>query len=179
MEKIRIQKIISDSGFCSRRKAEELISRNRVKNNGHPVKLGDKGDPARDIITVDDERIFFDKKKQFIYIMLNKPRGYVTTMEDEMGRRCVTELLSGVSERVYPIGRLDRNSEGLLLFTNDGVFANSIMHPSKHVSKTYRVTVRPDITDEQLVKLTEGVLIDGKKTMPATINVLTKETDAY
>ena len=176
MEKIRIQKIISDSGFCSRRKAEELISRNRVKNNGHPVKLGDKGDPARDIITVDDERIFFDKKKQFIYIMLNKPRGYVTTMEDEMGRRCVTELLSGVSERVYPIGRLDRNSEGLLLFTNDGVFANSIMHPSKHVSKTYRVTVRPDITDEQLVKLTEGVLIDGKKTMPATINVLTKET---
>lgn len=176
MEKIRIQKIISDSGFCSRRKAEEFISKNRVKNNGHPVKLGDKGDPARDIITVDDERIHFDKKKQFTYIMLNKPRGYVTTMEDEMGRRCVTELLSGVSERVYPIGRLDRNSEGLLLFTNDGVFANSIMHPSKHVSKTYRVTVRPDITDEQLVKLTEGVLIDGKKTLPATINVLTKET---
>ncbi len=176
MEKIRIQKIISDSGFCSRRKAEEFISKNRVKNNGHPVKLGDKGDPARDIITVDDERIYFDKKKQFTYIMLNKPRGYVTTMEDEMGRRCVTELLSGVSERVYPIGRLDRNSEGLLLFTNDGVFANSIMHPSKHVSKTYRVTVRPDITDEQLVKLTEGVLIDGKKTLPATINVLTKET---
>ncbi len=176
MEKIRIQKIISDSGFCSRRKAEELISKNRVKNNGRPVKLGDKGDPARDIITVDDERIYFDKKKQFTYIMLNKPRGYVTTMEDEMGRRCVTELLSGVSERVYPIGRLDRNSEGLLLFTNDGVFANSIMHPSKHVSKTYRVTVRPDITDEQLVKLTEGVLIDGKKTLPATINVLTKET---
>lgn len=175
MEKIRIQKIISDSGFCSRRKAEEFISKNRVKNNGHPVKLGDKGDPARDIITVDDERICFDKKKQFTYIMLNKPRGYVTTMEDEMGRRCVTELLSGVSERVYPIGRLDRNSEGLLLFTNDGVFANSIMHPSKHVSKTYRVTVRPDITDEQLVKLTEGVLIDGKKTLPATINVLTKE----
>ena len=176
MEKIRIQKIISDNGFCSRRKAEELISKNRVKNNGRPVKLGDKGDPARDIITVDDERIYFDKKKQFTYIMLNKPRGYVTTMEDEMGRRCVTELLSGVSERVYPIGRLDRNSEGLLLFTNDGVFANSIMHPSKHVSKTYRVTVRPDITDEQLVKLTEGVLIDGKKTLPATINVLTKET---
>lgn len=175
MEKIRIQKIISDSGFCSRRKAEEFISKNRVKNNGHPVKLGDKGDPARDIITVDDERIYFDKKKHFTYIMLNKPRGYVTTMEDEMGRRCVTELLSGVSERVYPIGRLDRNSEGLLLFTNDGVFANSIMHPSKHVSKTYRVTVRPDITDEQLVKLTEGVLIDGKKTLPATINVLTKE----
>ncbi len=176
MEKIRIQKIISDSGFCSRRKADELISRNRVKNNGRPVKLGDKADPSKDIITVDDERIYFDKKKQFTYIMLNKPRGYVTTMEDEMGRRCVTELLSGVSERVYPIGRLDRNSEGLLLFTNDGVFANSIMHPSKHVSKTYRVTVRPDISDEQLVKLTEGVLIDGKKTMPATINVLTKET---
>ena len=107
--------------------------------------------------------------------MLNKPRGYVTTLEDELGRKCVTELLSGVKERVYPVGRLDRNSEGLLMFTNDGDFANSIMHPSKHISKTYRVTVRPDISDEQLIQMSEGVVIDGKKTMPAVINVLTKE----
>ncbi len=175
MEKIRIQKIISESGFCSRRKAEELIADHKVKLNGHPTKLGDKANPRRDIITVDGERIIVDTKKQNLYIMLNKPRGYVTTMEDEMGRRCVTELLSGVEDRVYPIGRLDRNSEGLLLFTNDGDFANSIMHPSKHVSKTYRVTVRPDITDEQLVSLSEGVEIDGKRTMPAMINVLAKE----
>ncbi len=175
MEKIRIQKIISESGFCSRRKAEELIEKRRVKLNGRPVKLGDKANPRKDIITVDDERIFVDRKKQYVYLMLNKPRGYVTTMEDEMGRRCVTELLEGVSERVYPVGRLDRNSEGLLLFTNDGNFANDVMHPSKHITKTYRVTVRPDINDEQLIALAEGVVIDGKKTMPATVNVITKQ----
>lgn len=175
MEKIRLQKIISESGYCSRRKAEELIAQKRVKLNGRPVKLGDKANPVKDIITIDGERIYFDRKKKYTYVMLNKPRGYVTTMEDELGRKCVTELLSGVSERVYPIGRLDRNSEGLLLFTNDGEFANSIMHPSKHISKTYRVTVRPDITDEQLIELSEGVVIDGKRTLPAMINVLTKE----
>ena len=175
MEKIRIQKIISESGFCSRRKAEDLIEKRRVKLNGRPVKLGDKANPRKDIITVDDERIFVDRKKQYVYLMLNKPRGYVTTMEDEMGRRCVTELLEGVSERVYPVGRLDRNSEGLLLFTNDGNFANDVMHPSKHITKTYRVTVRPDINDEQLIALAEGVVIDGKKTMPATVNVITKQ----
>lgn len=175
MEKIRLQKIISESGYCSRRKAEELIEKKRVKVNGRPVKLGDKADPRRDIISIDDENLHIEKKKNYLYIMLNKPRGYVTTMEDDMGRKCVTELLTGIDERVYPVGRLDRNSEGLLLFTNDGNFANDIMHPSKHITKTYRVTVRPDINDEQLVSLSEGVVIDGKKTMPATINVLTKE----
>ena len=175
MEKIRIQKIIADSGFCSRRKAEELIEKGRVKLNGHPVKLGDKAFPVKDDITIDGERIDVPKKKNFLYIMLNKPRGYVTTLSDELDRKCVTELLTGVSERVYPVGRLDRNSEGLLLFTNDGKFANDIMHPSRHISKTYRVTVRPDITDAQLVRLTEGIEIDGKMTLPATVNVLTKE----
>lgn len=175
MEKIRLQKIIAESGFCSRRKAEEFIAAGRVKVNGHPVKLGDKALPHKDIITVDSERIEVQRKRRLVYLMLNKPRGYVTTMNDELDRRLVTDLLVGVTERVYPIGRLDRNSEGLLLFTNDGEFANNIMHPSRHISKTYRVTVRPDITDEQLIRLTEGVEIDGKRTMPATINVLTKE----
>ena len=174
MEKIRIHKIMADSGFCSRRKAEELIAKGRVKINGHPVKVGDKG-TYKDLITVDGEKVYIPKKKNFVYLMLNKPRGYVTTMSDEKERRCVTQLLEGVEERVYPVGRLDRNSEGLLLFTNDGELANSIMHPSKHISKTYRVTVRPDITDEQLVQLSEGVELDGKKTMPATVNVQTKE----
>ena len=108
-------------------------------------------------------------------VWMNKPRGYVTTVSDELDRRCVMDLLTDVEERVYPIGRLDRNSEGLLLFTNDGEFANSIMHPSRHISKTYRVTVRPDINDEQLVKLSEGVEIDGKKTLPATVVVKEKE----
>lgn len=174
MEKIRIQKMIADSGYCSRRKAEEMISQGRIKLNGHPVKLGDKCG-FKDIITIDGERIVMPRKKNFIYIMLNKPRGYVTTVSDELERRCVMDLLEDVEERVYPVGRLDRNSEGLLLFTNDGEFANNIMHPSRHISKTYRVTVRPDINDDQLVALTEGVEIDGKKTLPATVVVKEKE----
>lgn len=174
MEKIRIQKIIADCGYCSRRKAEELMNQGKVKLNGRPVKPGDKA-TVRDIITVNGERIYIPKKKNFVYIVMNKPRGYVTTMNDELGRKCVTELLDGVDERVYPVGRLDRNSEGLLLFTNDGAFANSIMHPAKQISKTYRVTVRPDINDDQLVKLSDGVVIDGRKTLPATVAVKDKE----
>lgn len=172
MEKIRIQKMIADCGCCSRRKAEELILKGRVKLNGHYVKLGDKCG-FKDIITIDGERIYISRKKSFLYIMMNKPRGYVTTVSDDLDRRCVMDLLDGVEERVYPVGRLDRNSEGLLLFTNDGEFANSIMHPSRHISKTYRVTVRPDINDDQLVELSEGVIIDGRKTLPA--NVVVKE----
>lgn len=174
MEKIRIQKMIADSGYCSRRKAEEMISQGRVKLNGHSVKLGDKCG-FKDLITIDGERIMRPRKKNFVYIMLNKPRGYVTTVSDELERRCVMDLLEDVEERIYPVGRLDRNSEGLLLFTNDGEFANNIMHPSRHISKTYRVTVRPDINDEQLVALTEGIEIDGRKTLPATVVVKEKE----
>ncbi len=174
MEKIRLQKLIAESGMCSRRKAEEYISGGRVKVNGHVASIGD-GATYNDVITVDGERIHIEKKKKKYYIMLNKPRGYVTTMSDELDRKCVTELLTGIDDRVYPIGRLDRNSEGMLLFTNDGQFANDIMHPSKHISKTYRVTVRPDVTEEQLIELTDGVVIDGKKTLPATVTVLTKE----
>lgn len=174
MEKTRIQKIIADAGYCSRRKAEELISKGKVTLNGRPVKLGDKAG-SKDIIAVDGERIYIPRKKNKIYIMMNKPRGYVTTVSDELERKCVMDLFEGLEERVYPIGRLDRNSEGLLLFTNDGEFANNIMHPSRHISKTYRVTVRPDISDEQLVKLSEGVEIDGKKTLPANVVVKDKQ----
>lgn len=175
MEKVRIQKIIADSGLCSRRKAEELIEKGAVRVNGHPCKLGDKALPGKDIISVNGENITVEKKKRLYYIMLNKPRGYVTTTSDELGRKCVTELLQGVPERVYPIGRLDKDSEGLLLFTNDGGFANDIMHPSRHISKTYRVTVRPDITEQQLVELSAGVEIDGRKTKECSVVVLNKE----
>ncbi len=174
VEKIRIQKMIADSGYCSRRKAEELITKGRVKLNGHPVKLGDKCG-FKDLITIDGERIFMPRKRNFLYIMMNKPRGYVTTVSDELDRRCVMDLLGDVEERVYPVGRLDRNSEGLLLFTNDGEFANSIMHPSRHISKTYRVTVRPDVNDDQLIALSEGVMIDGRKTLPASVVVKEKQ----
>lgn len=174
MEKIRLQKLIAESGLCSRRKAEEYIKQGKVKVNGRVASIGD-GATLKDVISVDGERIYLSKKREKYYIMLNKPRGYVTTMSDELERRCVTELLEDFPERVYPIGRLDRNSEGLLLFTNDGKFANDIMHPSRHVSKTYRVTVRPGITDEQLVQLSEGVVIDDRKTLPANVTVLTQE----
>ena len=165
---------MSDMGICSRRKAEEYISQGRIEINGVKAKLGDKAD-ASDRILFDGERLHVPKKKKKLYIMLNKPRGYVTTMSDELDRKCVTDLLDGLEERVYPIGRLDRNSEGMLLFTNDGTFANNIMHPRRHVTKTYRVTVRPPISEDQLVKLSAGVEIDGKMTLPATVEVITRE----
>ncbi len=171
MEKIRLQKIISESGICSRRKAEELIAAGKVVVNGHRAKLGDKAND-KDVILVDGVRLRYQRRRRKIYIMLNKPRGYVTTMSDELDRKCVTDLLEGVEERVYPIGRLDRNSEGLLLFTNDGTFANDIMHPSKHVSKTYRVTIPSSVSEEQLITLQNGVVLDdGVKTRPATVSV--------
>lgn len=175
MEKVRIQKVIADSGFCSRRKAEELIQQKRVKVNGHPAQIGMKVLPTDDI-AVDGERLFVPRKKEHVYLMMNKPRGYITTMHDDRGRRCVADLLDDdLGVRVFPVGRLDVNSEGLLLFTSDGAFANDMMHPSRHVTKTYRVTVRPDVTDEQAVQLAEGVVIDGRKTAPAEVRVLTKE----
>ena len=154
MEKIRLQKLLADCGYCSRRKAEELIRQGRVQVGGRPVKLGDKVS-ARDYVTVDGQHIVVPKKKNYRYIMMNKPRGYVTTLSDEQGRRCVTDLLEGIPERVYPVGRLDKNSEGLLLFTNDGNFANGIMHPSREITKTYRVTVRPPVSEEQLAEMDE------------------------
>ena len=171
----RIQKVIAQSGYCSRRKAEELIAARKVKVNGHPALIGQKVDPNRDIITVGEERIWYDRKKEQLYLMMYKPRGYITTTSDEKGRRCVMDLLPDLDTRVYPIGRLDVNSEGLLLFTSDGNFANDMMHPSRHVSKTYRVTVRQDVTDEIAAELSAGVYIDGRKTAPAEVRILTKE----
>ncbi|MBP3855550.1 MAG: rRNA pseudouridine synthase [Ruminiclostridium sp.] len=177
MEKVRIQKIISDSGYCSRRKAEQLIADGHVKLNGHPVKLGDKADPKTDIITVGGERIKAGGVT-LRYIKLYKPRGYVTTMQDEQGRKSVTELLDGIEERVYPVGRLDRNSEGLLLLTNDGNFANDIMHPRKHIPKTYRVTVAEKVTEDVINRLMTGVEIEENvMTAPCEVTVVTEEQE--
>lgn len=175
--KIRLQKFLAENGVASRRKSEELIERGKVRVNGHPASLGDKVDPQRDLVTVSGERVVPPEKTQSIYIMLNKPRGYVTTMNDEMGRKCVAELVDDIEERVYPVGRLDRDSEGLLLFTNDGEFANMMTHPSMHISKTYRVTVKPAADEQQLVSLSSGVIIDGKKTLPASVQVLSETAD--
>lgn len=175
MSETRIQKVLSENGIVSRRKAEELIKQGKIQVNGHAATLGQKINPMRDLITINHERVYLNQRSKKIYLMLNKPRGYVTTMSDELGRRCVKELVEDAPERVYPIGRLDKDSEGLLLMTNDGDFANLIMHPSHHVSKTYRVTVRPSISDEQLTMLSSGVMIDDRKTAPAVIHVLEKE----
>ena len=171
----RLQKILSASGFCSRREAEEIIAAGRVRVNGRPCKLGDKADISKDIISLDGVIIDTSVIKDKVYIMLNKPRGYVTTTSDELERKCVMDLIPEEYGRVFPIGRLDRNSEGLLLLTNDGDFANKIMHPSGHISKTYRVTVRPSVNEEQLTQLAKGVDLDGVKTLPATVSVLSEE----
>lgn len=175
MEKIRLQKIIADSGYCSRRKAEQLISDGAVRVNGRPVKLGDKADPKRDLITVEGEKLRA-AGIPLRYIKLYKPRGYVTTMSDEQGRKIVTDLLKDVPERVYPVGRLDRNSEGLLLLTNDGAFANDMTHPTRHVPKIYRVTVEGRVTEDQVEQLSGGVQIgEDEYTQPCKIGVLTEE----
>ncbi len=171
---MRIQKALSDCGFTSRRKAEELIKQGRIKINGHPAVIGAQVNPDRDVITVDGERVYTGGKKQNIYIALYKPRGYVTSMSDELGRKTVDELVSDLGTRVYPIGRLDRNSEGLLLMTNDGEFANQMMHPKYKVAKTYRVTVHNSVTDDQVTQMASGVVIDGRKTEPCEILVQEK-----
>jgi 23S rRNA pseudouridine2605 synthase len=172
---VRVQKVLSDNGVLSRRKAEEAIRQGRVTINGRPCTIGQKINPRKDIIALDGMTIRQEKKKKNLYIMLNKPRGYVTTMRDEHGRQCVTDLVSDAPARVYPAGRLDRNSEGLLLLTNDGDFANTIMHPSNHITKTYRVTVRNAVSEEKMIKLSTGVDLDGRMTQPATVLVLSQE----
>ena len=147
-----------------------------MKVNGHPVKVGDKMDPNRDVLHVDDERIYIRKDQQMYYLALYKPRGYVTTASDELGRKTVMELVSDIPARLYPVGRLDKDSEGLLLMTNDGAFAQAVTHPSGGISKLYRVTVQPRADESQILKLSSGVVLDdGTKTMPCAINVVTDE----
>ena len=172
---VRLQKYMADCGIASRRKSEELIAAGKVKVNGKTARVGDKVDPKRDQVTVDGRKVRKDREVR--YIMLHKPRGFISTMSDEMDRKCVAQLVADVGTRVYPVGRLDRDSEGLLLFTNDGEFANNMNPLSKHVSKIYRVTIRPDITDEQVAQMMAGILIDGKKTLPADVKVLQKYDD--
>lgn len=173
-EKIRLQKMIADCGIASRRKAEQLIADGKVRVNGRVAQIGDKVDPKTDKVTVGSKKLL-PQNNHKIYIMLHKPRGFVTTMDDELGRKCVAKLVTDVEQRVFPVGRLDRDSEGLLLMTNDGEFANYISHPRSHVSKTYRVTVRQQVTEVMLSKLSEGLMIDGQMTLPADVNLIVKE----
>ncbi len=174
MEEARLQKVISDSGFCSRRKAEALIEDGRVRVNGRPAHIGQKV-IAKDVITIDGEKLPRREKGQCQYLLLYKPRGYLTAVSDDRGRKCVTELLNGVSSRVYPVGRLDLNSEGLLLLTDDGEFANVLTHPSHKIPKGYRVTTHDPVGDAEILALSEGVEIDGRKTLPAEVRVVAEE----
>ena len=171
--KIRLQKFMADCGIASRRKCEEMIADGLVTVNGSKASVGDKIDPKHDRVSVRGRKIAV--KTELRYIMLHKPRGFITTMQDEQGRHCVAELVQDVGVRLYPVGRLDRESEGLLLMTNDGAFSNALTHPTRHVPKYYRVTIRPGITDEQLAAFEYGIELDGRRTAPAGIRVLEKQ----
>ena len=154
----------------SRRAAEVCISEGRVTVNGQTAALGDKADPERDRILVDGRELSPVGEKQ--YIMLNKPRGYVTTLKDEKGRKNVAELVQNLGCRVYPVGRLDLDSEGLLLMTNDGEFANAVAHPSHEVDKVYHTWVRGDNLEEKLERLRAPMQIDGYAVRPAQVELL-------
>lgn len=155
---MRLQKILSERGVASRRKAEEMILAGRVSCNGKVCRLGESADPDTDEILLDGKPIPSGGKK--LYIMLHKPRGFVTTLSDEKGRKNAAQLVADCGARVYPVGRLDMDSEGLLLFTNDGEFANALMHPKHEVDKTYRVTVK-GYTPAALERLRRPVTLDG------------------
>lgn len=173
----RIQKLIAASGLMSRRAAERLIEEGRVLVNGGRALLGDTADPEQDTITVDGAQL--PKPGELVYIMLNKPRGYLTTLSDDRGRKTVAELTADVGARVYPIGRLDYDSEGLLLLTNDGAFAQKLAHPSHCVRKTYEVRVKGENIDQALPVLRSPLVIDGYRIRPATVRLLKRtETGA-
>ena len=174
--KERLQKILSARGVASRRRAEEMILAGRVACNGSVCALGDTADPDVDLITVDGQPL--PGEAEHIYIMLHKPRGFVTTLSDEKGRKNAAQLVADCGARVYPVGRLDMDSEGLLLFTNDGAFANAMMHPRGEVDKTYRVTVN-GYTDQALEKLKQPIVLDGYRIRPPKIQFLSaRDTSA-
>lgn len=172
----RLQKIIANSGAASRRKAEELIVDGLVTVNGTIVReLGTKADPENDAIKVSGKLIHIPHRKT--YLVLNKPQGYITSMNDPEGRPVVTELLKGVKARVYPVGRLDYDTEGLLIMTDDGELAHSLMHPSHEVSKTYLVKIKGVLEDKEMEKLQKGIKLDDGVTAPAVVRKL-KKADA-
>ena len=166
----RLQKLLSAAGVCSRRRAEEFLRNGRVAVNGVTAGLGDKADPASDHITLDGRPVLFPEEK--LYLMLHKPRGVVTTLSDEKGRPTVAELVSGCGGRVYPVGRLDMDSEGLLLLTSDGGFAQRLAHPSHRMEKEYHVTVtgRLEGCEGRLAALT--ALEDGSPIVPAVVETV-------
>lgn len=173
---MRLQKYLSEQGILSRRAAEEEIRRGKIKVNGRTAEIGMKIDPISDTVEYDG-RVIGAQTSRRVYLMLNKPVGYVTTMSDEMGRPCVAELVENVGVRVYPIGRLDLESEGLLLFTNDGALANRLMHPRYHKPKVYHVKIKGEVSAEKIAALGRPMEIDGYVTKPAGISVVTRKKE--
>ena len=170
---MRLQKYMATCGVASRRKSEELIKEGHVKVNGTVVKdMGIVIDEANDKITVDDKKIAIAQKE--IYLLLYKPRGYVSSCLDDRGRKTVLDLVK-IKSRIYPVGRLDYNSEGLLILTNNGELANRLTHPKYKIKKTYKVTTTGITTDEQIEEMEAGIEIDGKKTLPAVIEVSSEQ----
>lgn len=166
----RLQKVISQAGIASRRESEELIKAGRVKVNGVVVtELGTKVEPTRDKVAVDNKPIRTEKP---VYILLNKPRGIVTTLHDPEGRKTVASLLPDISERIYPVGRLDYNTEGLLLMTNDGELTHALTHPSHEIDKTYRAKVLGRPPEEKLDRLRAGIKLEDGLTAPAKVNAV-------
>ena len=165
----RLQKLIARAGVCSRRTAETLLTAGRVTVNGVAAQLGDKADAETDVIAIDGTAIAFAEPS--VYLMLNKPRGYVTTLRDELGRATAAELVADCGVRVFPVGRLDKESEGLLLFTNDGALMQAMTHPSHQVDKTYEVTVTGQLEGaaDRLSAVTE---LDGEPIVPAQVEIM-------
>ena len=172
MEEIRLQKFMADSGIASRRKCEELILQGKVQVNGKQItELGTKINPEKDIVEFEN-KIVNNENKKYVYILLNKPIGYVTTSKDQFGRDTVLDLVK-VKERIVPVGRLDMYTSGALILTNDGDFVNKVTHPSHEINKTYNVTVKGIVTDENVKALESGVIIDENyKTKPAIVKIL-------
>ena len=165
----RLQKLIAQSGLCSRRKAEELLTAGRVTVDGAVASLGDKADPAVQTIAVDGAVLHLEEEK--VYLMLHKPRGYVTTLSDEKGRKTAADLVSDCGVRVYPVGRLDMDSEGLLLFTNDGDFMQTLTHPKHQVDKRYEVTVTGELHNAA-ARLAAVEDLEGEPIIPAQVTLL-------
>lgn len=168
--KQRLQKLLASAGVASRRKSEELISAGRVRVNGEVAVLGDSADPASDEITLDGKAIAAEKKR---YLLLNKPTGYVTTLSDPQGRPTVMDLVD-VPERVYPVGRLDADTSGLLLFTNDGLFSHRVAHPRFEIDKVYVADLEKPLSEEGKKQLEQGVELEDGVTRPAKVEILTK-----
>ena len=174
METVKLQKFFSDCAIISRRAAEEEIKQGKVTGNGTVATLGLRIDPSRDVVIYKGKRILPPKREK-TYILLNKPRGIVTTLSDEKGRPTVISLLRGQSARVYPVGRLDIDSDGLLLLTDDGELTNRLTHPRHQIPKIYHVTVKGAVTEEQLSKLGSALIIDGYKILPVAVEIIKKE----